>query len=103
MAKWPFVQLLVWIISTLAIVTSILGVGVGLCDSLKTMFMNPIPNVVMRNMTASIVTILPVYIVAVVPNAFIIILGFAGMILVIIAILLPVYLLYKVKINNLLS
>ncbi|AFC74992.1 tryptophan/tyrosine permease family protein [Rickettsia parkeri str. Tate's Hell] len=54
-------------------------------------------------MTASIVTILPVYIVAVVPNAFIIILGFAGMILVIIAILLPVYLLYKVKINNLLS
>lgn len=65
------------------------------------MFMNPIPNVVMRNMTASsIVTILPVYIVAVVPNAFIIILGFAGMILVIIAILLPVYLLYKVKINN---
>ncbi|AAL03344.1 unknown [Rickettsia conorii str. Malish 7] len=65
------------------------------------MFMNSIPNVVMRNMTASIVTILPVYIVAVVvPNAFIIILGFAGMILVIIAILLPVYLLYKVKINN---
>ncbi|AXU07166.1 amino acid permease [Rickettsia japonica] len=39
----------------------------------------------------------------VVPNAFIIILGFAGMILVIIAILLPVYLLYKAKINNLLS
>ncbi|BDU60741.1 hypothetical protein FLA4_11510 [Candidatus Rickettsia kotlanii] len=55
-------------------------------------------------MTASIVTILPAYIVAVVvPNAFIIILGFAGMILVIIAILLPVYLLYKAKINNLLS
>ncbi|AXU06653.1 predicted amino acid permease [Rickettsia japonica] len=62
-AKWPSVQLLVWIISTLAIVTSILGVG--LCDSLKTMFMNSIPNVVMRNMTASIVTILPAYIVAV--------------------------------------
>ncbi|WP_081497552.1 MULTISPECIES: aromatic amino acid transport family protein [spotted fever group] len=59
--------------SALAIVTSILGVGVGLCDSLK-----------------------PAYIVAVVvPNAFITILGFAGMILVIIAILLPVYLLYK--------
>ena len=67
-AKWPSVQLLVWIISALAIVTSILGVG--LCDSLKTMFMNSIPNVV-------IVTILPAYIVAVVvPNAFIIILGF---------------------------
>lgn len=67
------------------------------------MFMNSIPNVVMRNMTASIVTILPACIVAVVvPNAFIIILGFA-VILVIIAILLPVYLLYKAKINNLLS
>ncbi|AFC71107.1 putative amino acid permease [Rickettsia australis str. Cutlack] len=49
------------------------------------MFMNSIPNVVLRNMTASIVTILPAYIVAVVvPNAFITILGFAGMILVII-------------------
>ncbi|MCZ6904001.1 MAG: hypothetical protein O7C59_00180 [Rickettsia endosymbiont of Ixodes persulcatus] len=47
-AKWQSVQLLVWIISTLAIVTSILGVGVGLCDSLKTMFMNAIPNVVIR-------------------------------------------------------
>lgn len=67
------------------------------------MFMNSIPNVVMRNMTASI-TILPAYIVAVVvPNVFITILGFAGMILVIITILLPVYLLYKAKINNLLS
>ena len=63
--------------------------------------MNSIPNVVIRNMTASIVTILPAYIVAVVvPNAFITILGFAGMILVIIAILLPVYLLYKAKIKN---
>ena len=100
-AKWQSVQLLVWIILTLAIATSILGVGVGLCDSLKTMFMNSIPNVVIRNMTASIVTILPAYIVAVVvPNAFITILGFAGMILVIIAILLPVYLLYKAKIKN---
>ncbi|MEY4463064.1 MAG: hypothetical protein RLZZ81_35 [Pseudomonadota bacterium] len=100
-AKWQSVQLLVWIISTLAIATSILGVGVGLCDSLKTMLMNVIPNVVIRNITAAIVTILPAYIVAVVvPNAFITILGFAGMILVIIAILLPVYLLYKAKISK---
>lgn len=100
-AKWQSVQLLVWIISTLAIATSILGVGVGLCDSLKTMLMNVIPNVVIRNIIAAIVTILPAYIVAVVvPNAFITILGFAGMILVIIAILLPVYLLYKAKISK---
>ncbi|GAA5252383.1 hypothetical protein KNCP2_06710 [Candidatus Rickettsia kedanie] len=50
------------------------------------MFMNSILNVVLRNMTASIVTILLAYIIAVVvPNAFITILGFAGMILVIIA------------------
>nr|WP_269479062.1 amino acid permease [Rickettsia akari] len=70
--------------ATLAIATSI--PGVGLCDAIKTMFMNPIPNVVLRNMTTSIVTILPAYIVAVVvPNAFITILWFASMILVIIA------------------
>ncbi|MCC8370295.1 MAG: amino acid permease [Rickettsia endosymbiont of Stiretrus anchorago] len=100
-AKWQSVQLLVWIISTLAIATSVIGVGVGLCDSLKVSFSNLQCNSRIRDIIAASTTILPAYIVTIlIPNAFITVLGFAGMILVIIAILLPAYLLYKAKIKN---
>ncbi len=100
-AKWQSIQLLVWIISTLAIATSVIGVGVGLCDSLKVSFSNLQCNSIIRDIIASTTTILPAYIVTIlIPNAFITVLGFAGMILVIIAILLPAYLLYKAKIKN---
>ncbi|KJV91771.1 tryptophan/tyrosine permease family protein [Rickettsia bellii str. RML Mogi] len=100
-AKWQSVQLLVWIISTLAIATSVIGVGVGLCDSLKVSFSNLKCNSRIRDIIAASTTILPAYIVTIlIPNAFITVLGFAGMILVIIAILLPAYLLYKAKIKN---
>ncbi len=92
-AKWPLIQLLVWWISILAIVTSLLGVGVGLADSLKGMMATIIPQDKLRTIAASILTILPAYFIAIlVPNAFISVLGFAGMILVVIAILLPLYL-----------
>lgn len=97
-AKWQSVQLLVWWISILAISTSILGVGVGLCDSLKRMLSKKVPNFGIRNILASIITILPAYLVVIyVPNAFITVLGFAGMILSVIAILLPVYLFWQIK------
>lgn len=89
-AKWQSVQILVWWISLLAIATSVLGVGVGLCDSLKAMRANRV--------VASILTILPAYLVVIyVPNAFIAVLGFAGMILAVIAVLLPAYLLWQSK------
>lgn len=100
-AKWQSVQLLVWWVSLLAIVTSVIGVGVGLCDSLNAMMEERVPNAMLRKILAAVITILPAYVVAVlVPNAFIAVLGFAGMILVVIAILLPVYLLYKGKIRK---
>lgn len=103
-AKWQSVQLLVWWISLLAIVTSVLGVGVGLCDSLNSMLAEKIPNIIFRKIIASIITILPAYIIAViVPNAFIAVLGFAGMILAVIAILLPVYLFYRMRITQKIS
>jgi tyrosine-specific transport protein len=97
-AKWQSVQLLVWLISILAIATSVLGVGVGLCDSLKGMLSKKVPNTGIRNILASIITILPAYLVVMyVPNAFITVLGFAGMILAVIAILLPIYLFWQIK------
>ena len=51
-----------------------------------------------RNILAPICTVLPAYLVAIlIPNAFIAVLGFAGMILVVIAILLPIHLLSKAR------
>ncbi len=100
-AQSQYIQLLVWWISILAIITSVLGVGVGLCDSIKSMISPRFENSYLRNVLASILTILPPYIIAIcVPNAFIAVLGFAGMILVVIAILLPMYLLKKAKIKK---
>jgi len=97
-AQWQSVQLLVWWISLLAIATSVLGVGIGLCDSLKGMISKTVSNNGMRRILASITTVLPAYVVArYVPNAFIAVLGFAGMILALIAILLPVYLFWQIK------
>ena len=101
LAKWPLMQLMIWWISFLAIMTSVLGVGIGLTESIQTSIKNKIPNDFFSNLTAILITIIPAYIIAIlVPNAFITVLGFAGMILVIIAILLPTYLLCKANIKE---
>lgn len=92
-AKWQTVQLLIWWISILAIATSVLGVGVGLCDSLKSIMLKKISHSGLRNLLASVATVIPAYLIVIfVPNAFIAVLGFAGMILAVIAVILPVYL-----------
>lgn len=97
-AEWQAVQMLVWWISLLAIATSVLGIGVGLCDSLNAMLAHRVSNPFLLRLICSGITVLPAYIVAVlIPNAFIAVLGFAGMILVVIAILLPIYLLWRAK------
>lgn len=101
-AKSQPVQLLVWWISLLAIATSVLGVGVGLCDSLKKMLGGRVANRRVRTFLASVITVLPSYLVVMfVPNAFIAVLGFAGMILAVIAVLLPVYLFRQVQTDKL--
>lgn len=101
-AQGQSVQLLIWWISLLAIATSILGVGIGLMDSLKAMMSKAIPNGRIRNILASLFTIVPAYLIVIhVPNAFITILGFAGMILAIIAIILPIYLFWQIKTTKL--
>lgn len=96
-AKWPMVQILVWWVSILAIFTSVIGVGIGLVDSLKHQI-KVIKNKNIKSIVAVLLAILPAHLIAIlVPNAFIAVLGFAGMILVVIAILMPIYLLYKAK------
>ena len=97
-AQWPALQLLVWWVSLLAIVTSVIGVGVGLQESLKTMISPWISSSFHQTVVSSILTIMPAYVIALlVPNAFITVLGFAGMILAFIAILLPGYLFFQSK------
>lgn len=96
-AKGKSVQLLVWWISLLAIITSVLGVGLGLYQSIRTMLPNKFQGTWIGKILASMITILPAYLVVIyIPNAFIAALGFAGMILAIIAILLPSYLFWKI-------
>ncbi len=88
------IQMLVWSISSLAIATSVLGVGVGLCQSLQHMLRKFLRNGVINKVVSAVLTVLPAYLVVLyVPNAFIAVLGFAGLILALIAILIPIYLL----------
>lgn len=100
-SQMPAFQTLVWWMSLLAIITSILGVGIGLSESLNSAMKDAIPSSWIRKITVSLIIVAPAYIVAaVVPNAFIKVLGFAGAILTVIAILLPIYLLFKANFKN---
>ncbi len=93
-----YVQILIWWISLLAIVTSLIGVGISLCETIHGFISTKIQNNALATILSATITILPSYLMAIlVPNAFITVLGFAGMILAIIAILLPIYLLKKIK------
>jgi tyrosine-specific transport protein len=104
----------VFTISTLAIITSIIGVGLALVDDLDLAIESVwkrfacrvknrrtpklfVTECTMRKLSAFI-AVAPSTIVAIlVPNAFVKVLSFAGMILAIIAIFLPAFLLTKIK------
>ena len=90
---------IIWLISILAIFTSIIGVGLSLKDCYINVFKEK--NIKKSNLIATLITYLPPYLVTVlIPNAFIKVLGYAGIILVIIAILLPIYLYFKANIEK---
>lgn len=97
-AQWKTVQLLAWWVSILAILTSVIGVGLGLIDTIKHSLERYVKTPALQQSIAIFAALIPAYIIAImVPNAFIKVLGFAGMILTVIAILLPVYLLMCIK------
>lgn len=99
-SKAPMIQIMIWYVSIFAILTSMIGVGIGLFDFLKTSI--KINNNNIQKIISSFLTIIPAYTIAIiVPNAFLSILGFAAIILSIIAIILPIYLFYKAKIKKL--
>lgn len=88
----PFIKTLIWSGMILKFMLSIIGVGISLRDALSPLF--PEKSIYRQKWLLGILTMLPpVLIASIVPNAFITILGFAGMILSVIAIVLPIYLL----------
>lgn len=94
-------QVLVWWMSILAILTSYIGVGVGLAESMNMTFENYVKSISARKFLSALITILPAYIVAILlPNAFIKILGFTGAIVATIGILIPAYLIFKIGIEK---
>ncbi len=99
LTRWTLVKPLVWTMSTLAVVTSIFGVGLGLTDTAQDALKEVIPTKpVWRRMIAALTAMLPAYLVAILaPGAFLRILSVAGAILVVIAIWLPAYLWWRAK------
>ncbi|MDR1208068.1 MAG: hypothetical protein LBJ89_01815 [Holosporales bacterium] len=92
----------VFMISVLAIVTSVIGVGLALVDDLDVALerfrdRGRLNERVGRLLSAMIAVVPPTLVAIFVPNAFVKVLSFAGMILAVIAIFLPVFLLSKVK------
>ena len=85
----PIMHHLTWAIGFFAVLTSTIGVSLGLIDALKTK--HPILN---NHWVAVVSALVPALGIAIlVPNAFIKALSFAGMILSFMALLLPMYLL----------
>jgi tyrosine-specific transport protein len=97
-AKVEFIQLMIWWISILAIVTSILGVGLGVVSTVSSQIERFVQNPQLNKILSISGTLLPPYLIVVaIPDAFISVLGLAGMILSVIAIILPIYLLNIIK------
>jgi len=101
-AKVEVVQILIWWIAILAIITSVIGIGLGLTSTIKSQLTNIISNTLIRHYLSVIATVLPGYLIVIcIPNVFIAGLSFAGMILSFIAIILPIFLFKSVKENDL--
>lgn len=96
------VQILIKWIGFLAIITSTIGVGLGLVEDIDSQLENKISNPFVKRLLSIVLTVLPIYLVITIfSNAFIAILGFAGMILSFIAILIPIYLMKGVSSDSL--
>lgn len=90
--QWPGLRSMSWIISILALVTSAIGVGLGV----KSFWMEKLGHLTrFRNpLIGLLVVILPYLITHLLKDIFLQALAFAGMILVTLSILLPVYFLF---------
>ncbi|MBN8827299.1 MAG: amino acid permease [Sphingobacteriia bacterium] len=97
-----YVRNFCWLISILAIVTSIFGVGLGLIDLIKDLLKDKFKEAPLKKHIFSVITAFapPFFVAAVIPKAFINILAFAGMVVVILKIILPLWVLRKSNERN---
>jgi tyrosine-specific transport protein len=91
------IRAIVWAVSFLAIATSMVGVGLGLCSTLQAYLPGSFHLAHHRTFPALVATLPPLFFSLLIPGAFTVILGIAGVILATLAILLPVYLVRKGK------
>jgi tyrosine-specific transport protein len=91
------VKWLVWIISISAIGTSVIGVGMGLCNSIERhLRWDGMPKFIKARGALAILAAAPAATLAVVvPRAFTTVLGFAGVISAMLALFIPIYLLRR--------
>jgi tyrosine-specific transport protein len=87
-------------ISTLAIATSIAGVGIAFVEDIEMAFdrLNVNVNLKIKRLVSALIAVAPaIFVAIVIPEAFIKTLSFAGMILAVIALFLPSFLFFKIK------
>lgn len=96
--EWPILKNLTWLLVNLAIATSLIGVGLGLRDVwLNILAKDATKSHRKTNFFAVFLTVVPAFIIAVgFSDVFMKALSFAGMILTVIAIYLPLFLLRKI-------
>tara|TARA_R110002050_G_scaffold412_3_gene2804 strand:+ start:11914 stop:13128 length:1215 start_codon:yes stop_codon:yes gene_type:complete len=99
---WPNLRLLFWAIISLAVITSFIGVGIGLSTALESILKWPAKTSArLKYIISTLLAVLPAYFVATnYQDIFIGALSFAGMILAVIALILPLYLLIKSNKQN---
>lgn len=103
--SWKSLQLVVWALSLLAIITSAIGISLGVISMWESGLSKNKDHTFSheKKTPLSLVALtlfLPFGVAFFVPQAFMKALGFAGMILVIITLILPLYLLYKAKFSK---
>ena len=100
-SSFPSFQIMVWWMSICAILTSFIGVGIGLAESMDLSLQTHIKADFPRRLAAALITVVPSYIVAALyPNAFIKVLGFAGAMIAIVGVIMPSYLLLRTGVEK---
>ncbi len=99
---WGNLRLLFWAIISLAVITSFIGVGIGLSTALESILKWPAKTPArLKYIISTLLAVLPAYFIATnYQDIFIGALSFAGMILAVIALILPLYLLIKSNQQN---
>lgn len=98
--QWPGLRHMSWIVSILAIVTSAIGVGLGIKSFWKEKLPQGKESRPLEFISGALAVVIPYMISHVLKDAFMQSLAFAGMILVTLAILIPIFLLFKAEKND---